>query len=208
MAETYVQANADGSGKKLHTFDRTIGANSVHDEVMLQGEQYLASYVITPAAGVSLATVNDHVLQIMAGASLNVYLRSLRVWQLALATTANIPRFELLRLTTAGTGGTVITPGAYDSTDGASGATAMTIPTAKGTESTRLGASTAQSIQTVGTGGAGQNPLIFEREWDWRLRTKMPRIAAGTANGLALKSLVATAAMTVIFEAIIVEANF
>ena len=78
MAESIVQVT-EGSGKKLHTFNRTIGANSVEDEVVLLGENYLASYMIVAAA--SAATANSHVLQIMAGASLKVRVRRIEVQQ-------------------------------------------------------------------------------------------------------------------------------
>ena len=67
MAEAFVNVT-EGSGKKLHANDRSIGANTVLDEVMLLGENYLPSYLgVTSAASVSTATANSHLLQIMAG---------------------------------------------------------------------------------------------------------------------------------------------
>lgn len=204
MAESLVNVT-EGSGKKLHTWSRTIGANTVEDEVMLNGEPYLATYTITPAA-VSVATATDHILQIMAGASLNVYLRRLRIWQLAAATTGAITEIQLLRVTTAGTGGTAVTPAALDGSDAAAGAAGMTIPTVKGTEGSRIGRWTHWYVQTIGA--AGGNPLLVDMNWDIGLRSKPPRIAAGTSNGLVVKNITATAAATVIIEATIVEANF
>lgn len=205
MAESIVQVT-EGSGKKLHTWNRTIGANSVEDEAIYLSEQPLASYRVVPSASVSIATANDHVCQVMAGASLNVYIRRIRVYQTVAATTAAFVQFELYRLTTAGTGGTAITPAPMDTADAASGATAMTLPTAKGTESTRVGNGAMVVDQTVPTAGLASPPLF---EWLFDLpRSKSLRIAAGTTNGVALKVVTATAGASVRFEFDIMEANF
>lgn len=206
MAESIVQVN-EGAGKKLHTFQRTIGANAVEDEVILHGEPYLATYGITPTATLSMATANDHLVQIMAGASLNVLVRRIRLYQVVAVTTAASSSFQLLRLTTAGTGGTALTPAPFDSTDAAAGATAMTLPTVKGTEGVVLAYTTCSMIQTAPAGGPGQSTLLVEWDFD-RLRTKGLRIPAGATNGIALKHLTANAAGTVIFEAVISELNF
>ena len=73
MAESFIN-QTEGSGKKSHTWDRTIGANTIQDEFVLPGEFPYTSYTIF-ANGVSIATANDHCLQIMAGASLPVRVR-------------------------------------------------------------------------------------------------------------------------------------
>lgn len=204
MSESFVQVNS-GTGPKLHTNQRTIGANNVEDEVVVQGEQYLASYLFNPA-NVSIATSADHFLQIMAGASLNVYVRRIRVFQAVLATTAAIFTVGLLRLTTAGTGGTAVTPQALDSTDGAAGATAMVLPTVKGTEGANLGVATAMLTQTVPT--AGGSLLLVEWDFDKMYKSKHLRIPAGTANGICLKTGSGHAGASVRWEAWITEANF
>lgn len=204
MSESFVQVNS-GTGPKLHTNQRTIGANNVEDEVVVQGEQYLASYLFNPA-NVSIATAADHFLQIMAGASLNVYVRRIRVFQAVLATTAAIFTVGLLRLTTAGTGGTAVTPQALDSTDGAAGATAMVLPTVKGTEGANLGVATAMLTQTVPT--AGGSLLLVEWDFDKMYKSKHLRIPAGTANGICLKTGSSHAGASVRWEAWITEANF
>jgi hypothetical protein len=208
VAESFINLT-EGSGKKAHTFQRVIGANTIEDEVMLIGEQYLATYNIpTAAAGISVATANSHLLQIMAGASLVVFVRQIRIYQLAAATAAAIDAIEIVRLTTAGTGGTAITPAPRDSADAASGATAMTLPTVKGTEGTFIERATAQWTQTIATQSGGkQAVLVSEFDWD-DLRQKSVKIPAGTANGIAIKNPTARAAGTVIIQAVITEANF
>lgn len=206
MADTSF-AVTPGSGANLHTVSTSIGGSTVHDQVVKHGEPYLATYIVN-AGPVSIATADSHVLQLMAGGTLNVYLRRLRVTQLGLATTAAIARFDLRRLTTAGTGGGAATVSPVDTTDAAAGATAMTLPTVKGTESTLLDVWGTQVIQTVGTGGAGLNPVLFDYTWDASLRTKPFRIAAGTSNGIALKIVSATAAATVLVHVVLAESNF
>jgi hypothetical protein len=204
MAESLVQVT-EGSGKKLHTWQRTIGANAVEDEVILHGEPYLATYVIAPVASVSLATANDHIFQVMAGSSLHVLVRRIRLYQTVAATTANYDQFSLLRLTTAGTGGTALTPAPLDTSDSAAGCTAMTTPTAKGSESTQVGRMAAILEQTAPTAGAS----VVLAEWDFeKLRGKALRIPSGTANGIALKNITASAGAQVQFEIIVSELNF
>jgi hypothetical protein len=206
MPESLVQVT-EGSGKKLHTFQRTIGANNVEDEIMVLGEQYLASYTIGTQVQVSVATASSHLLQIMAGASLNVYLRSIRVYQAVAATTAAINFLAVYRLTTAGTGGTAITAVAHDTTDTAAGATGMTLPTVKGTEAANwVDGAEVYWLQTMPT---AVDFTALRAAWTWGgNKGKALRIPAGTANGIAVKNLNAVAAATVIIIAELSEANF
>lgn len=208
MAESIVQVT-EGSGKKLHTFNRTIGANSVEDEVIVLGEQYLASYGAGTQAQVSVATANSHLFQLMAGASLNVYVREIRVYQAAVATAAAINFLAIFRLTTAGTGGTAITPQPHDTTDAASGAAAMSLPTAKGTEAAAwIDGAEVYWLQTMPTAVEFQ-PL--RAKWTFGepgSKLKALRIPAGTANGICVKNLTANAAATCIVVCEFSEANF
>jgi len=184
MAESIVNVT-EGSGKKLHTFNRTIGANSVEDEVVLLGEPYLATYSVI-ASGVVFSTAGSHCLQIMAGGSLKVRVRRISVSQRVAATTAAFALFQVTRLTTAGTGGGVVTPRPFDSSAAAAGATAMTAPTVKGTEGVILLQRTMSLTQTVPVGGAP-----FPPHWEW---TQLPNetpiiIPAGAANGLTISTV-------------------
>jgi hypothetical protein len=205
MPESFVQIS-EGAGKKLRTFQRVVGANTVEEEVTLAGFSSLATYSVT-GTGVSIATANDHPIQIMAGASLNVYIQRLRISQQALATTAAIAQFRILRLTTAGTGGSSLGFNPLDTADAAAGATGMALPTAKGTEGAQLWAETAMLIQTVPTGGAAQAPLLFDIDFD-RLYGKPLRIPAGTANGICFKNVTAVAAASIQFTVTMAEANY
>lgn len=209
MAESLVQVT-EGSGKKLHTWNRTIGANSVEDEYVLLGENALASYVISSSfgipGGVSTATANSHLLQIMAGASLKVRVRRIEVHQAVAATTAALMHTQILRLTTAGTGGTVIGFAGLDPTDAASGATVMTLPTVKGTEGTGIVSTHAYMMQTIAASAQLGQPIAV---WDFdRPRSKPLILAAGTTNGIAVKNVTAIAGGAVTVVAWVDESSF
>jgi hypothetical protein len=207
MPESFMNFT-EGSGKKAHTFQRTIGANTVEDEVIIQGEQSLATYSLVTTTPPAVATAASHLLQIMAGASLNVYVRRIRVWQFTAATAAAFASLQLFRLTTAGTGGITVVTQAFDNADPAPGATGMTLPTVKGSESLNpVGIVVVQYVQTIPTGGPGYGALLGEFDFDL-LRTKALKISAGVANGIAVKNIAATAGASVVVEAVISEANY
>lgn len=203
MAEAFINLT-EGSGKKAHAWDRTIGANTVLDEFTLPGEYPLASYTVY-FSNISIATANDHVLQIMAGSSLNVRIR--RIWyeQNGNATTAARDEITLLRLTTAGTGGTTVTPAKLDNGDSAAGATAMTLPTAKGTEGTILRGSVLIMRQAIATTGTQPEEGIL---WEQHPGMKPWIIPAGTSNGIAIKHVTAIAGANVNGFVDFVETSF
>lgn len=204
MADTSFAVTA-GSGTNLHTVTTSIGGSTVHDQVIKQGEAYLATYTIS--SSMSTATAASHLLQVMAGSTLNVYIRRIVITQYLVAATAAMARLQIYRLTTAGTGGGSVTPSPLDTTDSASGATAMTLPTAKGTEGAELWRTGAAFIQTVGAGTFPGATILAD--WDFeRMRTKGIRIPAGTANGIAVKNVDAVASGGVNVTVLLSEANF
>jgi len=176
LAEASVAITA-GSGTNLHTNTRTISATTMHEEFTLPGEYPYATYILY-AAGISAATAASHVAQIMAGSSLNVRIRRITVQQLVAPTGA--VRLEIARLTSAGTGGGAITARPLDSADSAAGATGMQLPTVKGTEALIIGSLLPNMVSAVGT--------ATKWEWTQRPNGKPIIIAAGTSNGIALKS--------------------
>lgn len=205
MANTTVAVTA-GSGTLLRHNSRTISSNTVLEQHVQLADYHEATYNVVTAA-TAITTAASHTVQIMAGGTLPVYLRRIRVFQIVAVTTGVIVNWDVLRLTTAGTGGTAVTPSPLDSTDSASGCTAMTLPTAKGTESTVLYRASSQIIQTVGAIGPGQNPLLLDLNFD-DLRIKVPRIAAGTSNGIALKQVTGASPATVYVVATVTEASY
>ena len=204
MPESYINLT-EGSGKKAHTWQRTIGANTVEDEYVLNGEPALSSYIIQTGLAV-LSTANAHLLQIMAGASLRVRIRRIEMWQQNVVTAGTLFDTNLIRLTTAGTGGTAYTPQPLDPADGASGCTAMVIPTAKGTEGSLIARTWPYMIQTLGASTYTANPVLV---WDFdRPRSKPLIIAAGATNGVCIKNGSSSAAGAVAFTVWVDESSF
>ena len=193
-----------GSGTRLGTSTYTEGCVTVHDEKFVLGEQYLASYVVNGAA-ISMATINDHLIQLMAGSTLNVYVRRIVGYQVGLATSAAIQDFRLFRISSAGTGGTSLSEFPLNPADAASGAQAMTLPTAKGTETNRMWVTNKSLMQTAPTAGA--DLLLFDWVFDG-LRTPSLIIPAGITNGIAVKNTVATAAASCNINILFTEASF
>ena len=204
MAESSVNVT-EGSGKRLHTWDRTISSVLVQDQFTVPGEYPLPGYIVNPTASISVATANDHVLQLMAGSSLRVRIRRIRFEQSGNATTAAALPVSIYRLTTAGTGGTSVTPRPLDPADAAAGATAMTLPTAKGTEGVMLLRTIVLMRQGLATAGSTADDV-----WIWEQHPGEPPIiiAAGTSNGIAIKSEGAVAGATCIPAIEFVETSF
>lgn len=205
MAEAFINVT-EGSGKKIHHFSRTIGADTQHDEVVLVGEQYLASYTVSTITPVSTATANSHVLELHAGASLRLRIRRIEVAQMVAATTAAMCQWAIYRVTTAGSGGTTITPQLLDPADSAAGAVGRTLPTAA-TEGALLWTGTTAMYQTISATPSNypQPFLLFDADG---LRRKPIHVAAGTSNGIALKNITAIAAATVTVVVWFDESNF
>jgi hypothetical protein len=200
VAESSI-AVTQGSGRNVHTNDRTISAVLVQDQFMLPGEFPYATYSVLSGA-VATATANSHLLQIMAGASLNVRIRRITIRQGTPPAAVNANELNIVRLTTAGTGGTAVTPAKADSGDSAAGATAMTLPTAKGTE----GVIYKQSPAWLGTSALPAPQPVWL--WEQLPNTKPIIIPAGTANGIAIKNVGALATATVYIEVEVVETSF
>lgn len=193
--ESFVQVAPDSSGKKLHTNNRTIGANSVEDEYVIPGELPGPAYTVK-GASVAGATTGDDLIQIMAGASNPVRIRRIRVYQRVLITTANEFSWDAIRITSAGTGGTAVTPRPMNTGSAAAGATAAQgVPNAThGTAGVTLWTGRLWAIQTVGAGGSpGPGPMD---EWVQSPNSEPMTIPAGIANGIALRVSTGRAGIT------------
>jgi hypothetical protein len=198
VAESSVNVT-EGSGKRLHTYDRTISSVLVQEQAVFPAEYPYPSYIVTPAAAVSCAVAGDDIAQVMAGSSLHVRIRRIRVDQYAAITTAALTAFTVYRTTSAGTSGTAITPVKADTADAAAGATAASgVPNAShGTATDALAWRVLLPVQTSATAGMSQGPF-----WEWvhTPGTKGIIIPAGTSNGIVIRNAGARAGLTVTFE--------
>lgn len=205
MAESLIALTPGSGAKNTHTFNRTINSNSVEDQVVALGDPILPTYIINTTSSISTATSAAHLLQIMAVASLNVYIRRFQMFLSGGAGSAAVPAIQLIRLTTAGSGGTVYTPAPVDTSDSASGCTAQTSPSSKGSEGTSLWFGTVD-LPTTSVAGY-QSTLLLDVTFP-RDISKVPRIAAGTSNGVAFKIITGVASASVVMNVWVEEASY
>lgn len=172
-----------GSGLRLSTNSYTEGAVTVHDQKVILGEPYEATYV-TSFDAVSVASAGQFV-NLMAGASLPVYVRRIYLAQQGYTTTA-VWQIRIYRLTTAATGGAAPGVSPLDTTDAAAGATVMQLPTGSGTEAALLHLRSMVFAATSTTALANPGGQVLDLSFPNQGRKSL-RIPAGTANGITIK---------------------
>ena len=182
MGESFLQID-EGTEKKIDHYQRTISGSTVEQGRIVVAPSPVATYSIVTAS-TAIASANQHILQIMSGATNRTMLRELKVFQLTAAAALALVEFELYRIDTAGTGGTAITPEPVDTVDAAADSTAMVLPSSKGTEDELLGFWDGVIHATLTN---ATKPIIDEL-WDG-VHRKPFTAPAGTSNGLALKCL-------------------
>lgn len=185
MPNSQIQIN-EGTGKGIAHWERTKDVGTVQEQQVVLSEPFLAGYTVSVTTAITLATAGNHLLQLMAGANNHLILRRIQVWQLAVASAAQACVFQLLRLTTAGTGGTSYTPRKKDPADGVAEATAMANITggSRGTESDILWTGVGYCFSAV--------PSVYVPLVDLDFRddhSKAPRAASGGTLGIALKNI-------------------
>jgi hypothetical protein len=188
-----------GSGSFQHTYSYTRGGVTGHAPYVLLGEVPDPTYDISfPTA--SMATAASH-WQIMAGASLPVLIRRIRIKERVAPGANATVAIQLIRLTTAGTGGTVVTPRPRSTASAAAGCTAMAIPTAKGTEGVSNWEESISAVVAPLPAGPLLELVPAPNEPPWI-------IPAGTANGYAIKNLNGVATATFDIMVTVCEVNF
>ena len=140
------------------------------------GQSTRATYTASVADVAATSATEILVIEAPSGAA--VRLARLTIWNVGAQTTPGLVDLELLRTTTAGTGGT-ITPAPLDTAD-TYGGIVRAGPTA-GTESTVLYHIPVWVPSTT----AAMAPIIIE--WSGISQAKAPTIAAGVTHGIALK---------------------
>jgi hypothetical protein len=180
----------EGSGPYLHTWQRSISSVNREDQYVQLGEPALPTFTAI-ASGISTATATSHLMQIMSGSSTYTRILAVELYQDAAAGSTTSSVISLVRLSTAGSTGTTVTPRAMDGGDTAN-ATALTLPSSKGTE----GAFLYQRPYLL----TATNPST--QVWEWRAsdRGKPIVISAGTSQGLCIRNVtgVATATITIV----------
>lgn len=115
MAESYVQVPTDSTGKKLHTQQRTVGANTVEDQVFMQG----GNDTFYAWSGSQACATSQQFLTVLNTGAQVLRLEGLYLINTATAAITGVAlQFDLKKVTvvTVGTG-TALTVQAMDSTD-------------------------------------------------------------------------------------------
>lgn len=193
----------EGTDRKMATVQRTKSAETVEETEVAVTLPYVPTYVVTTETAVALSAANSHLLQLLGSSTNRVLLRRLEVTQKAAATANTRIEFELVRLDTAGTGGTALTPKPTDPVDDATTAVGMTLPSSKGTEDESMGFRTGTVLTAPAAGHDHVLLLIYDA-----ITSKPPTIAAGGTTGLALKNVNTDATATVQIVATFEEADW
>ncbi len=175
-AGSAIAGNPVLAGGSDGTNARSLQTNTAGQLVVTANQGVRATYVAS-VQGVAYTSATQ-ILVIEAPAGSPVYISRLIIWQTGTDTTNAITNFTLIRTTTAGTGGT-ITPNPYDTADAAFGGIVRSAPTA-GT----AGVTLFNIPLDVPTSASNQPAVVMD--FDGPHARKMPVIAAGTANGIAL----------------------
>lgn len=204
MAESYVEVT-EGSGKKLHALNRTVASQTVYDEAIAHAIPHYPTYMVR-AYGVSLGVAaGSHLVQVMAGSTNNVYITNIRMYQLNMATALTAGQYSVVRLSSAGSGGTALTPNPLDTADPAAGATARQGITTPGTEGTTLLTRPGVIIAALTAAVSRNEPFIFEASGLYKKALKIP---AGVTNGICLRNAVDAPGATCVIEIEFFEAPY
>lgn len=176
----------------LDTVSRTIDSQERHAQRHIAGWSGDPTYVVR-ASGISVATTAAHILQVMGdGTNYSRILRYRITPTDDIPAAASVLSIQLVRLTTAGTGGSAVTPRGYDPADSAYGGGAQTLPSSKGTEGNAL---LQHRIQLP----ASLPFLSVASTWTWEASPfgKPIIFGTGTTSGIVWKVETGVASCTV-----------
>ena len=189
MTVSVVSVAEPGSPSKyLHTNARTISAVAREDQYVLLGQPAYPTYTAI-ASGISIATTAAHVLMVMAdGTNYTRLVRATVTPTDDIPAAANVATIQIVRLSTAGSGGGAVTVGAMDSADTYAG-TVQTLPSAKGTEGVVLWQG---RIPLVAAQPVVIPPVYFEQH----PHAKPLTFGTATSSGIAFKVVTGIASCT------------
>lgn len=185
-------AYTDGSGKNWESFQRTRSSTAYENMVVLVGEPAIPTFEVI-ATGIATTTSASHLIFIQADGTLITRIKRIYVEQVAAAGAATLAQLQIVRVSTAGTGGGAITARGRDSADTYAG-TIQTLPTVKGTEGVTL-LNKRMALSNVAATTAAPN------SWEWlaqeREGQKAITIGPTATDGVCLKIITGIATSTV-----------
>lgn len=192
----------EGTDKYLHTNSRSIGGTARQEQATFPAQSPNATFSVV-ADDVSVATANDHILQIMADGT-----NYSRLVGFTLEPTDDVPaaddilKVSLYRVTTAGTGGSSIGEGSYDDSESYSG-DIQSIPSSKGTEGSLLWTGYLP-VDSAYAGVNGQRML----RWEPKPSAKPIVFGPDTTDGLVWKVIDAVASCAVCINAEFITTSY
>lgn len=182
--------DADGATEYLHTDERTYDGTASNNQYTLLAGSVRTTYTAV-AEAVSCATSNSHVIFIQADGTNYTKLYGIDIQQVGLPTAA-LANFQILRTTTAGSGGSSISAYPMDGADTSPyGGVIQTLPSSKGTEGVMLLKRRISMVAAL--------PVSLDQSWSWRADPNYKPITMGTANsgGICLKIITGVTSLTV-----------
>lgn len=178
----------DAPDKYLQSWSRSIDGTTTEGQIVIEGEPFLAAYV-AQASTISTGTSADHLIAIQADGTNYTRIKRIYVSQVVAAGSATLAQLQVIRTTTAGTGGSAITARPLDAGDAAYAGDIRTLPTGKGTEGVTL---LVQRLYLT-------NSVTVPNTWTWTPEPGEKPIVIGTAStdGICLKIVTGIASGTV-----------
>jgi len=174
-------ADATSPDKYLWTEQRTVSSTAREAQVVLEGEGVYPTYSVV-AYSIAMATADSHLLQVMGDGSNYTRIKRIIVAPGG-ATALGIGAFQVLRLSSAGTGGATLTPSPYDTADTYAGG-AMSLPSSKGTEGVLVHAGVAPM-------SSGTVPNQLPYTWEPSVGGKPIILGPATSDGIVIKNMTA-----------------
>jgi hypothetical protein len=192
---TSLIAFTDGSGKNWESFQRTRNSTAYENMVVIPGEPAQPTFTAL-ASSIVTTTGASHLIMLQADGTLYTRIKRIMVEQVVGATTATLAQLQIVRVSTAGTGGSAITARGLDAAD-SYGGTIATLPTVKGTEGNILLQKRLQLLTTAQVAATTVNP----NSWEWQAMPnhgkKAITIGPTSTDGIVLKIVTGIATSTV-----------
>lgn len=181
-AESVIQiTDAASSTKYLHTSSRSYGGTTKEDQFWLKAQSVRTTYRAY-ASAVSSATSASHLIFIQADGTNYTFITGLYLPQTTLAGSASTANIQVIRTSTAGSGGGSISGFPLDAADTSPyGGTIQTLPSSKGTEGSTLFGGPV--------GMVAAQPMLTTSGWFYRFDDDEKPITIGTAttDGICVK---------------------
>jgi hypothetical protein len=180
-SESVIQiTDAAAATKYLHTQSRSYGGTTKEDQAFLKAQATRATYRAY-ASAVITTTSASHMIFIQADGTNYTFITGFWLAQTTLAGAVATANMQVVRTSTAGSGGSAITANPVDAADSAYAGTIQTLPSSKGTE----------GVVLLGgpVGITATNPMTTVNQWAWRCDDDEKAITIGTAttDGIAFK---------------------